>query len=276
MPAETFHGFDVAELLAQARASLGEHVVVLSLRRSGARGFELRVSDSPAGASAGARTPATAMAPPLEVLGSRPGTPAVIALVGPTGSGKTTTIAKLANHPAVFGDRPVGLLCLDTYRIGAVEQSRIYAELSRLPLEVAHEPGDLAGVLRRLRRCDVVLVDTAGRGPRAAADASATRAMLAALRPAEVHLSLPAGLQPAVARRVVGAHRGFGVTHLLATKLDEAPEDRTAFRIAEEDGLPMRWITVGQEVPADLRPAAWAFDPAFALEHRRAVPAEAS
>ena len=194
--------------------------------------------------------------------------PVVIALVGPTGSGKTTTIAKLARHPEVFDGLPVGLLCLDTYRIGAVEQLRIYADIARLPLEVAYETRDLARAMKRLRDREIVLVDTAGRGPAAAADLAETRARLEALMPAEVHLTLPAGLQPSRARALAARHRGLGVTHVIATKLDEYPGDDSAFDLAAELGLPMRWATDGQEVPTDLRSAAEIAGPAHPIAGR--------
>jgi flagellar biosynthesis protein FlhF len=270
MPPETFTGPDIPGLLARAHATLGERAIVMAVTRArDGRAWELIAAPEAAGGELPTphdrtpRSPRASMSPSTESLCGRPGIPALIALVGPTGSGKTTTIAKLANHPGVFGERPVGLLCLDTYRIGAVEQSRIYADLSRLPLEVAHEPRELAGALRRLRDCEIVLVDTAGRGPRAAADAVVTRGMLERLDPIEVHLVLPAGLEPRQARRVLAAHRADRVTHLLPTKLDECPWDRTAFTLAGEHRLPIRWLTDGQEVPGDLRPGAWVFDRAF-------------
>jgi flagellar biosynthesis protein FlhF len=184
--------------------------------------------------------------------------PRVVALVGPTGAGKTTTIAKLANHPQAFGGKRVGLLCLDTYRIGGVEQARQYAELSRLPFEVVWDIAGISRAVRRLRECDVVLVDTPGRGPRAASDLRETQSRLLELAPDEVHLVLPAGLQRSLAHRVVAAHLPLGVTHLLPTKLDEYPDERGLFELARQFALPMRWLADGQEVPRDLQlaPAA--------------------
>jgi hypothetical protein len=220
-------------------------------------GFGFPAPAGPQAPRSSRRFPAalTAFEPPPGI-GDRP---AVYVLVGPTGAGKTTTIAKLANHPGVFGRRRVGLLSLDTYRVGAIEQSRIYAELSRLPLEVVYEESDLPGALRRLADCDVVLVDTAGRSPRRREDLTATRAQLRRLEPREVHLVLPAGLRADAVRSVAEAHEAFGVTHLLATKLDEDPDDRSAYELARQLGLPMRWAATGQEVPRDLEAATARF-----------------
>ena len=263
MPPETFAGPELPALFAQARSTLGPDAVVLAVRRRGAR-FELEAdagsaavepvrprTAAPRAATNGRE--ADTMRPPLRARNS--GGPAVLALVGPTGAGKTTTIAKLANHPAVFRGLAVGLLSLDTYRIGAVEQSRIYAELSGLPLEVVYEEAEIRDALRRLRDRDVVLVDTPGRSPRRRQDVAALQAQLGCLAPLETHLTLPAGLQAAHARELLAAHRGLGVTHLIATKLDECPGDLVPFELALDHGLRMRWVANGQEVPRDLEPA---------------------
>ena len=181
--------------------------------------------------------------------------PRVIALVGPTGAGKTTTLAKLANHALGFEGRRVGLVCLDTYRVGAVEQSRHYAELSRIPFEVVWERSDVARVHKRMRDREVVLVDTPGRGPRATGDLRDVQERLVEMLPDEVHLVLPAGLDRVAARRVITAHLPLGVTHLLPSKLDEHPTSVGVFELAMQFGLPMRWLTDGQEVPRDLQAA---------------------
>ncbi len=181
--------------------------------------------------------------------------PTCIALVGPTGAGKTTTIAKLASHPQLFAGLRIGLLCLDTYRVGAVEQLRIYAEIARLPIEVVYEPKELKPAIKRLRDCDVLLIDTAGRGPAAAADTDATWKQLARLNPAEIHLVLPAGLRFEAMRTLVDRNMTHGATHLLATKCDEYPDDTAVFDLAASRGIPMRWCTDGQEVPFDLKAA---------------------
>lgn len=181
--------------------------------------------------------------------------PRVIALVGPTGAGKTTTLAKLANHELGFSGKRVGLVCLDTYRVGAIEQSRHYAELSRMPFEVVWERSDVPRVLKRMRDRDIILVDTPGRGPHAAGDLRDVQARLVEMLPDEVHLVLPAGLDRVAARRVITAHLALGVTHLLPSKLDEHPGADGGVELAMQFGLPMRWLTDGQEVPRDLQAA---------------------
>lgn len=181
--------------------------------------------------------------------------PRLVALVGPTGAGKTTTLAKLAKHPLAFGERRVGVLCLDTWRVGGIEQARQFAELAKLPFEVAYETADLGPALQRLRDCDVVLVDTPGRGPRAVADLREAQALVLELAPDEVHLVMPAGMQRALARNILTAHLPFGVTHLLLTKFDEYGDERTVFELSRQFGVPMRWVADGQEVPRHLQPA---------------------
>jgi flagellar biosynthesis protein FlhF len=244
-------GTDVSTVFARARERFGEDVRVLRLERH-AHGFALEVARA-------AR--AVRIQPLRPVFSTRAGRgdPRRIALVGPTGSGKTTTLAKLANHASVFGADAVGILCLDTYRVGAVEQARAWAELSRLPFEVAWERAEIRRAMRRLDDLDVVLVDTAGRSPARRDDLDELGGMLQELEPDELHLTIPAGLESRRARAVLLQHRALGVTHVIATKLDEYPEDRVVRDLAAEHGLAMRWVTNGQEVPADL---AWAGEPA--------------
>ena len=167
------------------------------------------------------------------------------------------------------------MLCLDTYRVGAVEQITTYAEIAGLPCEVIYEDSDLPAALRRLADRDLICIDTPGRGPRLFADTTRVRQWLSQLAPHEVHLVLPSGMQPGVIRRAIEAHRSHGITHLLATKLDEAPDDWTLFDIAAELRLPMRWLSDGQEVPRDLKAAAPRLIASVAaIRMDRSIPAE--
>jgi len=199
-------------------------------------------------------------------------TPLVLAFVGPTGAGKTTTIAKLAGHPRLFGRARVGILNLDTYRVGATEQITQHAALSGVPLVSAHSVADLATARRALRECQVVLIDCPGRGPQLHRDTSAVGEMLDALRPAERHLVMPVGTQPALVRRTIDHFAALHITHLLATKVDEMPDDWILFDVAAALGLPMRWLADGQIIPQDLRSAAARVEAAAAGQRGRARP----
>ena len=180
----------------------------------------------------------------------------ILLVTGPTGSGKTTTLAKLALGERAFGSGTVGVISLDTFRIGAVEQIQTYADLAGFPLEVLSDPAEVPGALRRLRGCDTVLVDTPGRGPRESADELAWRRVLQQLRPDEVHLVLPAGLRFEVAAGLRQFYAPLSPTHLLLTKLDEVPWEEGVAQLADGVGLPTRWVSDGQDVPTDLHEAA--------------------
>lgn len=262
---KTFRGPSFEALLSRAQDDFGPDAVVMQSRtmydpfgrqnfivvagdpRSVAETRETMTGPARGGASRTAFSP--------RVAGAPRGAPLTIALVGPTGAGKTTTIAKLAAHPKVFGAHKVALLCIDTYRVGAVEQLRGYADLLQLPLEVIHEPQDAIRARDNLPPHDVLLIDCPGRSPRSGRDNEQALHSLKRLAPDEVHLVLPAGLQPRAARDMYERSESAGVTHLLASKIDDLPDDWTVFRLAAERELPMRWVADGQEVPTHLRSA---------------------
>jgi flagellar biosynthesis protein FlhF len=186
--------------------------------------------------------------------------PFVLALVGPTGAGKTTTLAKLAAHAEAFGGWKVGAITIDTYRVGALEQLQLYAEVAGFPVEVVYDAREVDAAIARLAHCDVILVDTPGRaGARARAGEAAEldlrwRTLLRTVRPDETHLVLAAGTRVDVAAAAQEEYEPLGVTHLLLTKLDEVPEDAGLADLAVWLNLPARWVADGQEVPLDLRP----------------------
>lgn len=265
MKIETFTGPNLPDLFTQARSQIGPHAVLLGVRRLDHRGrlFEVSATAPPEDAPEPAPTPLTPgplVAAPAPAQGRRHRTraavrPFVLALVGPTGAGKTTTAAKLAMHAEAFGERRVGFIALDTYRIGAIEQLTAFAELADAPVAVAYSASDIPGIMRRLRHRDVLIVDTPGRGPREREDEAAVLGCLEALRADEVHLTLPAGLPPGILRLLVSRTRSAGVTHILPTKVDEYPADDAVFVVSGLSRLPIRWIADGQRVPHDLRPA---------------------
>jgi flagellar biosynthesis protein FlhF len=260
VPIRTLVGSNVAVLLKQAQAAIGADAVILHVRRirtpAGVQ-FEVAAAD-PASAARGDLIARGAPIPALELMvPAQPARgPLVIALLGPTGAGKTTTLAKLATHPRIFGSRRVGLIGLDSYRIGAIEQLRTYAEIARLPAEIVYGVEDLDRARQRLADCEVWLVDTPGRSPRHRHDREFTAELLQQLAPQEIHLTIPAGTPSHLARSAIREHRVPAVTHLLVTKCDEAPDEAGVFELALDLGLPVRWATDGQDVPFDLRSAS--------------------
>src|SRR5262249_30919073 len=180
----------------------------------------------------------------------------VVALVGPTGVGKTTTIAKLAANYRLREKRRVGLITVDTYRIAAVEQLRTYADIIDLPMEVVSTPREMREAVQRMRTFDLVLMDTAGRSPRDEVRIQELRNLLAEASPDEVHLVLSAASS---ARTLAAAAEKFapvGVTSLLVTKLDEATGLGNLVTLTRACGLPISYLTDGQNVPDDIAVAS--------------------
>lgn len=184
-----------------------------------------------------------------------PGERRVVALVGPTGVGKTTTIAKLAANFRLRDKQRVGLVTVDTYRVAAVEQLRTYADIIDLPMEVVSTPREMREAMDRLSDLDLVLVDTAGRSPRDQVKIQELKSMLGEASADEVTLVLSCTTG---ARNLLTTARQFapaGVTSLLYTKLDEATELGCLLPCTQESGLPISYVTDGQNVPDDIQVA---------------------
>lgn len=184
-----------------------------------------------------------------------PGQRRVVALVGPTGVGKTTTIAKLAANYRLLEHRRVGLITVDTYRIAAVEQLRTYADIIDLPMEVVATPREMRQAVARLSDLDLVLIDTAGRSPSDEVRVQELRAFLEESQADEVHLVLSSGASVRQLARNEQAFRATGATALLLTKLDETPALGGLFPWLRDCELPVSYLTNGQNVPQDIEPA---------------------
>ncbi len=203
----------------------------------------------------------------------------VVALVGPTGVGKTTTVAKLAAHFKLREGRSVGLITIDTYRIAAVDQLRAYADIMALPLEVVFTPQDLAAALGKLRDCDLILVDTSGRSHRDTQRLGELRQFLDTGRRAvegqtegaeipagaeadppeqqsgkrfEVHLLLSCTGHRDQLIEVAERFSSLGVNGVVFTKLDEAVGAGVVLNVASRLKWHMSYLTTGQEVPDDI------------------------
>lgn len=177
------------------------------------------------------------------------GRPRTIALVGPTGVGKTTTIAKLAATFRLKQDLSVGLITLDTYRIAAVEQLRTYAQIIGVPLHVAAGTAELERAIRACRGCDVVLIDTAGRSPRNADRLHELAELIAVAEPHEVHLVLASTCKQREMMETVARFSEVRTDRIIFTKLDEASTFGTMLNVARAVDKKLSYLTTGQSVP---------------------------
>jgi len=181
--------------------------------------------------------------------------PHIIALLGPTGVGKTTTIAKLAASAKLRHGLRVGLITSDTYRIAAVEQLRTYAAIIGVPLQVVTTPDELAEARDSLKSCELILVDTAGRSQNDARRVGELLDLLAAAEPDEKHLVLSTTNSAQASTRIAERFCVLRPDRLILTKLDEAIETGVLAAMPQALGLPLSYVTSGQEVPDDIEPA---------------------
>lgn len=178
--------------------------------------------------------------------------PHVIALIGPTGVGKTTTIAKLAANFKLRDRMRVGLITIDTYRIAAIDQLKKYADIIGSELKVVASPDDLKAAVEGFADCDYVLIDTAGRSPNDALKLNELKGFLAAAKPDEVHVVVAATVDQACAELAIERFGDVRIDRLIFTKLDEAPDAGVLLNVVHKMKKPLSYITTGQDVPDDI------------------------
>ncbi len=182
------------------------------------------------------------------------GRPCTIALIGPTGVGKTTTIAKLAATFKLKQGKKVGLITMDTYRIAAVEQLRTYAGIIGLPLKVVNTAEQLADAIAEYRHLDAILIDTAGRSQKASDKLGELKQVLAAANPHETHLVLSSTVSQKVLLQTIDRFSAVDADRIIFTKLDEAVTGGVLLNVARRVGKKVSYITTGQEVPHEIEP----------------------
>lgn len=176
----------------------------------------------------------------------------VIALVGPTGVGKTTTIAKLAANMKLRQHKRVGLITIDTYRIAAVDQLKTYADIIDVPLRTVLSAKEMGQAIYAMRGMDAILIDTVGRSQNDKLRLNELRGFLSAADADEVHLVISATANRRCADSVVARFRPLGASRLILTKLDEAEAFGMALNISAAADLPLSYVSTGQEVPDDI------------------------
>ena len=178
-----------------------------------------------------------------------------VMLLGPTGVGKTTTIAKLAAIKALWEHKKVLLLTSDTYRIAAVEQLKTYAKILGVPIEIIFDLNTIPGVVAEHDNAEIMLLDTAGRSQRDKKNMELFENLYNAFTPDAVHLVLAANMKYKDMLDVVEHIPNIPISHLLFTKLDETVSYGSIFNIQQVMGCPVSFLTVGQNVPKDIETA---------------------
>ena len=182
----------------------------------------------------------------------------VVALVGPTGVGKTTTIAKLAAGFRLQARRKVALVTIDTFRIAAVQQLQAYAEIMDLAMETVQSAEEMTAALERLRDADLVLVDTAGRSPRSEGHIGQLSAMLRIANPDATHLVLSATSSRDAIQNIIDGFSPVKPTAAILTKLDETTQLAGPLSALSGQTIPISYLTTGQQVPDDIETATTA------------------
>jgi flagellar biosynthesis protein FlhF len=178
--------------------------------------------------------------------------PHIVALIGPTGVGKTTTLAKIAANLQIRENRRVGLITIDTYRIAAIDQLRKYAELIRAPLKAVNSAEDLRAAVEAMRDCEFILIDTAGRSPGDTMKLNELKDFLDAAAPDEVHLVLSSTASQQCIERAVERFGQVRVDKIIFTKLDEAVHVGVVLNVVRKVNKALSYVTTGQNVPDDI------------------------
>lgn len=178
----------------------------------------------------------------------------IAVFIGPTGVGKTTTIAKIAANFALVAHKKVGVITTDTFRIAAVDQLRTYADIIGIPLEVAFSPKELNGAIAKMKDRDLILVDTAGRSPNNQLHINELRSYFNEID-VEVHLVVSATTKENDVPKIVDVFGEIPIDRVIITKLDETSSYGIILHVVKLAKAPISFITTGQGVPDDIEVA---------------------
>lgn len=179
----------------------------------------------------------------------------VIALIGPTGAGKTTTIAKLAAKYCLYEGKKAVLISADTYRIAAVEQLKTYAEIIGAPIEIIFNNQDAREAIEAHQDKDIVFIDTAGRSPLNESQMNELAGLMSICSPDEVHLVLSVTTKLSDQMNAINRFSVVPVNRIIFTKLDESRTPGTMLNIVDRVKVPISYLTIGQNVPEDIKMA---------------------
>lgn len=177
----------------------------------------------------------------------------VMVLVGPTGVGKTTTIAKLAGKFSLVDKKKVGLITIDTYRIGAVEQLKTYADIMNIPFRVVLTIKEMEKAISDLSDCDIILVDTTGRSSKNTMQISELRAFIEKTKTDNIHLVMSSTTKNKDIELIIEGYKPLNYNNIIITKLDETTTYGSILNILETGKKPLSYVTTGQNVPDDIK-----------------------
>ncbi|SHE88559.1 flagellar biosynthesis protein FlhF [Marinitoga hydrogenitolerans DSM 16785] len=175
-----------------------------------------------------------------------------IMLIGPTGVGKTTTLAKIAALNKLNSNKGVAIATIDLYRIAATEQLKTYAEIMDIPASVCYTPTELKATVESLKYYDILLIDTAGRSHKDDIQIGELKMYIDSIKPNFIFLVISANMR---LRDMIDVYNRFSIckpTHLIITKLDETSSYGQIPSLSKETNLPISYITTGQNVPNDI------------------------
>ncbi len=181
--------------------------------------------------------------------------PNVYMFLGPTGVGKTTTLAKIAARLALVENKKIGLITADTYRIAAVEQLKTYSEILGIPLEVIYEASELQDAIERFKDKDYILIDTAGRSHKSKELKSDYDELVRYLKDVKIYLVMSMTTSFKDLKSIIDSYGFLKEYRLLFTKLDEATSYGNILNMKVLTGKPLSYFTIGQSVPDDIEVA---------------------
>lgn len=175
-----------------------------------------------------------------------------IVLVGPTGVGKTTTIAKLAGKLALKEGKKVGLITVDTYRIGAVDQLKTYAEIMDIDFKVVLNNKEMVEAVQAMKDLDVILIDSTGRSSKNIMQIKELKNLIGKAEVDSTYLVISGTTKNKDLKNIIEGYKGLEYNKIIITKLDETTSYGNIYNLQKLSGKPIRYLTVGQNVPDDI------------------------
>lgn len=175
-----------------------------------------------------------------------------VIFIGPTGVGKTTTIAKLAADFLLNKKKSIGLITADTYRIAAVDQLKTYAEILNIPVQVVYSPGEIKDSIDKFKDKDIILIDTAGRSHRKKNQMEELKKIVETTETNEVYLVVSANTRVKDFKEILDIYGFLEDYKLIITKIDETNSVGNVLNLKYYSNKPLAYITTGQSVPDDI------------------------